>query len=501
MILIKKTGINLINKIILAVLFFPLFMINAYAVTSTTEHGSLQIDREIYEISNDKQTMMKISGMINNTHTGGRLTLVVILPDGLTNGLNTIPTKDGYFETFWILDDQTQLGQYKLFATYESVSLGDVTFEVKEKVFSAEDIMTARQMLDSKNQSKTISEPVEKLQSSYQTKSFESTDTGKIIVTSALGSGAPGCETTAEGCYIPKEATVDVGGKVIFSNTDTAAHTVTSGTPDGMDGIFDSGLFMAGSTFEFTFDKSGTYPYFCMVHPWMTGVIFVGNSPYSLESVEKKITVDIDDYSIFYPDKKNNTIRGTVEITNYSPSDGDYFMKITHISTKKIIKDLKIYPKSSVNNMWIAPIEYSILDSDILVGGKPLLGSYEIQISSEYDAQTATTKFSILELKSSLDSKTDSVVFKPVPKTVQSTPKVEKQSNPIISPKVTPKNNSSDENYTNVMNLVVVLVVISIAVITVIIIIKIKNNIKSNSITHDDYDVEEDEPRKRIDWE
>ena len=238
-----------------------------------------------------------------------------------------------------------------------------------------------------------------------------------------------------------------------------------------------------------------------MVHPWMTGVIFVGNSPYSLESVEKKITVDIDDYSIFYPDKKNNTIRGTVEITNYSPSDGDYFMKITHISTKKIIKDLKIYPKSSVNNMWIAPIEYSILDSDILVGGKPLLGSYEIQISSEYDAQTATTKFSILELKSSLDSKTDSVVFKPVPKTVQSTPKVEKQSNPIISPKVTPKNNSSDENYTNVMNLVVVLVVISIAVITVIIIIKIKNNIKSNSITHDDYDVEEDEPRKRIDWE
>jgi plastocyanin len=39
--------------------------------------------------------------------------------------------------------------------------------------------------------------------------------------------------------------------------------------------MFDSSLFMAGSTFEFTFDDAGTYDYFCMVHPWMTGIINV----------------------------------------------------------------------------------------------------------------------------------------------------------------------------------------------------------------------------------
>ncbi|MDH3736058.1 MAG: plastocyanin/azurin family copper-binding protein, partial [Nitrosopumilus sp.] len=43
----------------------------------------------------------------------------------------------------------------------------------------------------------------------------------------------------------------------------------------GLTGVFDSGLFMSGSIFEFTFDDTGTYDYFCMVHPWMTGIVQV----------------------------------------------------------------------------------------------------------------------------------------------------------------------------------------------------------------------------------
>ena len=54
-------------------------------------------------------------------------------------------------------------------------------------------------------------------------------DHSEVTISTTLGSNVPGCEETAEGCFIPKEATVDVGGKVIFSNTDTAAHTFTSG--------------------------------------------------------------------------------------------------------------------------------------------------------------------------------------------------------------------------------------------------------------------------------
>jgi len=95
----------------------------------------------------------------------------------------------------------------------------------------------------------------------------------EIIVSLPAGSGAPGCDETNE-CYIPYKVTVHPGDRVVWSNDDTAAHTVTSGTPaDGPDGKFDSSLFMAGTTFSHTFDSLGEYPYFCMVHPWMQGSV------------------------------------------------------------------------------------------------------------------------------------------------------------------------------------------------------------------------------------
>ena len=101
-------------------------------------------------------------------------------------------------------------------------------------------------------------------------------DHSEVTIVPAAGSGAPGCEETADGCYIPSTATVDVGGVVIMSNTDTAAHTYTSGNPtDGPDGIFDTSLLMAASSFEWSPDTVGEYEYFCMVHPWMIGTIIV----------------------------------------------------------------------------------------------------------------------------------------------------------------------------------------------------------------------------------
>jgi len=101
-------------------------------------------------------------------------------------------------------------------------------------------------------------------------------DHSEVTIEAVMGSGAPGCEETAEGCYIPSTATVDVGGKVIMSNPDTAAHTFTAGGPsDGPTGEFDSGLVMAGNSFEYSPDTVGEIPYFCMVHPWMEGILIV----------------------------------------------------------------------------------------------------------------------------------------------------------------------------------------------------------------------------------
>jgi len=102
-----------------------------------------------------------------------------------------------------------------------------------------------------------------------------------VTIEAAQGSGAPGCEETADRCYLPNTVNVDIGERVIFSNTDSAAHTFTSGDPDvpnSIQTLFDSSLVMGGSTYEWTPSQEGEVPYFCMVHPWMEGMIIVGDS-------------------------------------------------------------------------------------------------------------------------------------------------------------------------------------------------------------------------------
>ena len=95
-------------------------------------------------------------------------------------------------------------------------------------------------------------------------------------VTNAPGSSTPGCEETADGCFIPSPVTIPVGGTVTWENNDTAAHTSTAGSAtEGPSGVFDSSLIMAGSSFSHTFDSAGTFDYFCMVHPWMAGSVIV----------------------------------------------------------------------------------------------------------------------------------------------------------------------------------------------------------------------------------
>jgi plastocyanin len=89
------------------------------------------------------------------------------------------------------------------------------------------------------------------------------------------GVGTPGCEETSE-CYLPSLLTIGTGTTVIWENIDNAAHLATSGTPNGgPDGLFDSGMIMAGGTFEHEFIDSGEFQYYCIVHPWMVGTVTV----------------------------------------------------------------------------------------------------------------------------------------------------------------------------------------------------------------------------------
>jgi len=82
-----------------------------------------------------------------------------------------------------------------------------------------------------------------------------------------------------------------VGDTVIWQNADTAKHTITSGTvDDGPDGVFGGSNFIVpGQSYKFTFVKTGQFPYYCLIHPWMTGTVFVTDGYKTIKDVGKTV--------------------------------------------------------------------------------------------------------------------------------------------------------------------------------------------------------------------
>ena len=68
----------------------------------------------------------------------------------------------------------------------------------------------------------------------------------------------------------PAALTVPAGTTVTWTNRDDIPHTVVS-----TDGVFKSKALDTDDKFSFVFTKPGTYPYFCSIHPKMTGQVIV----------------------------------------------------------------------------------------------------------------------------------------------------------------------------------------------------------------------------------
>lgn len=70
--------------------------------------------------------------------------------------------------------------------------------------------------------------------------------------------------------YEPEPVVVQVGGKVIWQNEDTAPHTATAD-----DGSFNTGTIEKGKLSSATFKEAGTFTYHCEIHPTMHGTVEV----------------------------------------------------------------------------------------------------------------------------------------------------------------------------------------------------------------------------------
>ncbi|SRR6266436_3344908 len=68
----------------------------------------------------------------------------------------------------------------------------------------------------------------------------------------------------------PQTLTVSVGATVVWTNSDDIPHTAVS-----TEGLFKSKVMDTDEKFSYTFTKAGTYPYYCTIHPKMTGKVVV----------------------------------------------------------------------------------------------------------------------------------------------------------------------------------------------------------------------------------
>jgi plastocyanin len=102
-----------------------------------------------------------------------------------------------------------------------------------------------------------------------------------MVATLLLSAGSPGSSAnTAEPAsaevkvdnfsFGPATLTVAVGTTVTWTNRDDIPHTIVS-----TDKVFKSKVLDTDEKFSFTFSKAGTYPYFCSIHPKMTGSVVV----------------------------------------------------------------------------------------------------------------------------------------------------------------------------------------------------------------------------------
>jgi plastocyanin len=92
-----------------------------------------------------------------------------------------------------------------------------------------------------------------------------------VQVTSAAEPVSTGTEIKIDNfVFQPAEMTIKAGTQVTWTNKDDIPHTV-----DSTEGKFKSAALDTDEKFQFRFTEPGEYPFFCRMHPKMTGKIVV----------------------------------------------------------------------------------------------------------------------------------------------------------------------------------------------------------------------------------
>jgi len=188
-----------------------------------------------------------------------------------------------------------------------------------------------------------------------------------VVVTIPKGAANPEVDITnlsPRQWYDPREISIGINDTVKWINNDTEPHTVTSGLGGGVaslltnsqgkpNGLFDSGLFAPDTSVSIKFNESGTFNYFCTIHPWMEGSVYVRDAnriipSYAVDEFGNKI----DDFPLY-----NFTDDGSIEIgLSWTP------LSIITGNPVNFIMDFFEFPENSRLHLW--PFNFVILQNN-----------------------------------------------------------------------------------------------------------------------------------------
>lgn len=133
--------------------------------------------------------------------------------------------------------------------------------------------------------------------------------------------------------YLPDPILAKVGDTVRWTNNDVTLHTVTSGSPASPDGKF--GFDEHGGpiyipperTFEHVFEEAGEFPYYCSLHPFMTGKVIAGDTrspPYPIAVSTDKSFYESGETVLVSGNMQNAAADSQVLIQIFNPNGAAY---------------------------------------------------------------------------------------------------------------------------------------------------------------------------------
>ena len=112
---------------------------------------------------------------------------------------------------------------------------------------------------------------------------------------------------------------------------------------------------------------------------------------------ESTITVSIVGDPIINLDSNNKLLRAYVDIVNYNPSDGYYFLRVIQSATDKIISEEEIIIREKSNDKAGVDIAHMFNEEELSINGIVVLGDYDLEVFSEHGNAVGNTTFSIIK--------------------------------------------------------------------------------------------------------